>query len=239
MRFFIGFIISAWTIFIVYQSIVPVKAEIVKAPIVVELFTSQSCSSCPPADKILGQFSKNENVIALSCHVTYWNHLHWKDTLSTEECTNRQRDYARTLQKRGPYTPQMIINGTHDVVGNRSGEINRLINKVQKKEAIAPIGLQLNGEELLIHLPNTQSSALKLSLFIYGDQHIQSIPSGENRGRTVSYTNPVSEVRALGIWNGKQKTITLPIEGKAHGYAILAQEKNGYGKVIAAGKLEL
>ncbi|NQZ14263.1 MAG: DUF1223 domain-containing protein [Alphaproteobacteria bacterium] len=239
MRFVIGSIIALWTVFIVYQSIVPVKAEIIEAPIVVELFTSQSCSSCPPADKILGQLSKNKNVIALSCHVTYWNYLHWKDTLSTEECTNRQRDYARTLQKRGPYTPQMLINGTHDVVGNRSGEINRLINKVQKKEAVAPIGLQLNGEELLIHFPDTQSETLKLPLFIYGDQHTQSIPSGENRGRTVSYTNPVSEVRSLGLWDGRQQTITVPTTDKAHGYAILAQEKNGYGKVIAAGKLEL
>ena len=133
----------------------------------------------------------------------------------------------------------MLINGTHDVVGNRSGEINRLINKVQKKEAVAPIGLQLNGEELLIHFPDTQSETLKLSLFIYGDQHTQSIPSGENRGRTVSYTNPVSEVRSLGLWDGRQQTITVPTTDKAHGYAILAQEKNGYGKVIAAGKLEL
>ena len=135
------------------------------SPVVLEMFTSQSCSSCPPADRVLSQLeAQNDNIIALSCHVTYWNHLHWKDTLSKEFCSTRQRDYVRTLRSRGPYTPQIMINGKHTMVGSQGGKIVRAI---ENAAPIKSIGLSLDNDQLNIKLPETagnDSYALNLSL---------------------------------------------------------------------------
>lgn len=243
MRIFVAVLFTGILSITLYSNFSTASAESVqnvKMPVVVELFTSQSCSSCPPADRILGQIAKNKNVIALSCHVTYWNHLHWKDTLSKEFCTERQQSYAYALKKRGPYTPQMIINGTHDVVGNRSKQVSNLIEKTSKNEALIPVKITQNANTLYIQLPKAtaiidQASVL---LFSYKNKHTQSIPSGENSGRTVLYTNPVDRLTPLGTWNGKEASISYDASNAADGYAVIIQEKN-HGRIIGAGKLEL
>ena len=153
------------------------------SPIVLEMFTSQSCSSCPPADRVLSQLeAQNDNIIALSCHVTYWNHLHWEDTLSKEFCSTRQRDYVRTLRSRGPYTPQIMINGKHTMVGSQGGKIVRAI---ENAAPIKSIGLSLDNDQLNIKLPETAGNdSYALNLVIYKDAHKQSIPS------CLLYTSP-------------------------------------------------
>jgi hypothetical protein len=211
------------------------------SPIVLELFTSQSCSSCPPADEILGELAEeNDNIIALSCHVTYWNHLHWKDTLSQEFCTERQRSYARSFNSKRVYTPQIVINGQHEMVGSRGRSITKAINKEQGK--LKTIDLEIQNKQLIIRLPETPGNdSYALTLLTYGDDHTQNIPSGENRGRTISYTNPVSNIKSLGTWDGTGKTMDIDISDlkNVSGYVVLAQKNGVTGHIFAAGKSSL
>lgn len=206
-------------------------------PVVVELFTSQSCSSCPPADRVLGELAEKDNVIALSCNVTYWNHLHWKDTLSRGFCTDRQRDYARIKSKRGPYTPQVVINGDAETVGSRRGQVNKLVDSAKPIQAIE---ITPDQNAINIALPDLSDGDYKLLLFAFDGEHTQSIPSGENRGRTVTYTNPVSDLQNLGRWNGDTQIKTHKIGfggAPSGGYAVIAQGRQGI--IHAAGQLKL
>ncbi len=214
-----------------------VKAEpTTQAPVVVELFTSQSCSSCPPADKILGELAERDNVIALSCHVTYWNYLHWEDTLSNAFCTDRQRSYVQAMKKRTSYTPQIVINGRHDVVGNRSWEVNAAVKKSVQKYEVSPISLTYDNGFLEVSLPTLDRDNYRLTLVSYGEAHSQSILSGENRGRTVDYTNPVIQLSDLGQWNGQVKSVRHQVSSSKR-HAILVHRGHDHGAIVAAGKI--
>lgn len=205
-----------------------------KAPVVLELFTSQSCSSCPPADRVLESLAKDESIIALSCNVTYWNHLHWEDTLSQDFCTERQRQYVRELNSRGPYTPQIVINGRHELVGSRGKKVSNIVEK--ERGAVKSIFIQRNDGQLAINLPQLPKADYVITLMTYGDDHTQSIPSGENRGRTVSYTNPVTGIKLLGKWDGVAQLLTQ--EASANNIVILVQKDNAVGEIVAAGQIE-
>ncbi len=212
-----------------------------QSPVVLELFTSQSCSSCPPADKILNKLANdNSNIIALSCNVTYWNHLHWEDTLSKQFCTERQRSYAHSFNSKRVYTPQIVINGQHEMVGSREGAIKNTINKESLNKAIKPILLSLSGDNLEIKLPETLGNdSYALLLIPHDAKHTQAIPSGENRGRTVQYTNPVQNIISLGTWDGTGKKITYDVSNinNAKGFVVLAQKNGITGPITAAGKI--
>lgn len=209
-----------------------------ETPIVLELFTSQSCSSCPPADKILEKLSiENKNIIALSCNVTYWNHLHWEDTLSKDFCDQRQLNYVRSLNARGPYTPQIVVNGKETMVGSKEGEIRRAISMAKP---IKNISLALEENELKISLPETPGDdSYALNLITYTESQEQEIPSGENKGRTVSYTNPIQEIISLGSWDGTGKTMSHDISAikNIKSYVVLAQRNGRTGTIMAAGKI--
>jgi len=208
------------------------------SPIVLELFTSQSCSSCPPADKILGALEKqNDNVIALSCHVTYWNHLHWKDTLSQDFCTQRQRGYVQALNARSNYTPQIVVNGKTEIVGSREGKIRRVIE--QQKHDVQAISIKRVEYDLDINLPQLPKAQYVVSLLTHGDKHTQSIPSGENRGRTIQYTNPVESIIPINTWDGTAKSISYDVTNNANtkGFVVLVQKQSPTGEIVAAGKL--
>lgn len=212
----------------------------VQSPIILEMFTSQSCSSCPPADRLLGNLAKNENVIALSCNVTYWNHLHWEDTLSQEFCTQRQRSYVRALESRGPYTPQIVINGRQTMVGSSGAKINRAIAHEAEKQPVKDIGLSLNENFLNVQLPETPGNdSYAVLLVAHGPEHYQEIPSGENRGRAVSYTNPVQKIISLGTWDGTSKKMDYDVSNlkDAAGYVVLAQKNGVTGPIIAAAQI--
>lgn len=209
-------------------------------PVIVELFTSQSCSSCPPADKVLKDIADKPGVIALGCHVTYWDHLSWKDTLSLPACTERQRDYSRAFAKRGPYTPQAVINGIDEMVGSRKRAVLSSLKKRQSQPP-ATINTSMIGHDLTMSLPaiDIGGQTLSLWLFAYDDAHTQSIPSGENRGRTVDYINPVRHIVSLGSWDGTARTVqhNIGAMSASGGYAVLAQPAE-LGPVYAAGSVK-
>ncbi len=206
------------------------------SPVVVELFTSQSCSSCPPADAVLGKLAQDDDVIALSCNVTYWNHLHWKDTLSREFCTRRQQDYVRAKGLRGPYTPQIVVNGSTETVGSREGQVKKLVDQAQ---TIGKIDVKPETGIVSIALPSIAAGNYTLTLFTFDTAYTQAIPSGENRGRTVTYTNPVTAKVELGSWDGQARDVRFDTSGyqPKGGYAVLAQDKSG--TIHAAGQLRL
>lgn len=213
----------------------------VTAPVVVELFTSQSCSSCPPADENLAALSKNPNIIALSFHVTYWDHLHWKDTLGKTFSDNRQRGYQRTMSARNVYTPQMIVNGTHQFVGSNRSNLNDALRNVADLQniGIEPIG---SGafEITLPQMPNDDH--LNYSITIFGTKSAAEIMirSGENRGKTIRYSNVVRHAQPLGGWIGEasKRVISLPPGIDADRVVILAQA-GAYGEIVAAGQTGL
>lgn len=211
-----------------------VETDAIDKPVVIELFTSQSCSSCPPADRNLAELSKNPNVIALGFHVTYWNHLHWEDTLSHEFSTNRQRAYAAYKRNGRVYTPQMIVNGGEEFVGSRSGSI---ASAVKSARTIKPIKVSKTVGTVQIELPEIEKGEYKLWLAGVQREHHQDIPSGENRGKALTYANAVQTMLDGGAWDGSVKPLIYQItpDEKIDHYVILAQ-KNGHGPIIAAGK---
>ena len=209
-------------------------------PVVVELFTSQSCSSCPPADAYLGELAKQDNIIAIGCHVTYWDHLNWKDTLSLALCTQRQRDYAAARDSNRVYTPQMVVNGQAEFVGsNRSQGRREIVKGAGKLKAIP---MTRDGESLTFTLPQLDGAPKQtLWLMAYQTHHTQSMRSGENRGRTITYVNAATSLTRLDPWNGQALTKTMPLPAKlaaaanTDDYVLLSQSGPG-GALTAAGK---
>ena len=174
-----------------------------------ELFTSQSCSSCPAADALL-QTLNSDTVIALSCNVTYWNHLHWEDTLSQDFCTQRQRQYSIVQGKNGRvFTPELMINGKKSIVGSRKEEITRYISNPD--HAVDRLDIEYQNDHITFQpLKRSTSSKYNIILMEYGKTYTQHIPSGENSGRSVQYTNPVTSLKTLKQdWDGTTH-ITIP-----------------------------
>lgn len=216
-----------------------VDINVGKAPIVVELYTSQGCSSCPPAEKRLAQLSQHRRIFALSCHVTYWDYLGWKDTFGQQACTDRQLGIMKTRGKQNYYTPQMVINGVDEFPGHRSGQIKEAIEKAGKKP-VKPISLSHQDRRTIIAmLPNARTDDYTLWVFGYQKPHSVEIKKGENRGRTLTSTNTVRMLDSIGRWHGKatMKRFDLGTTENIDGIVLLAQ-KNGYGPIIASGRLE-
>lgn len=209
------------------------------APIVVELFTSQSCSSCPPADKILKTLVEHKNIIALGCHVSYWNHLHWKDTLSQDFCDMRQHGIQATRDQRKIYTPQMVVNGKYVFVGSNTSKLSFALNEATKNP-LAIIDVKKEGNNLInVTLPAMSEGDYRIWGFGYKNEITTSIGRGENGGRTITYTNPVTTYHNLGAWNGMAETRKFESENdEIDGIVIFAQSE-GYAEIIATGKLAL
>src|SRR5205814_1096869 len=119
-------------------ALLPVTAQAETRPVVVELFTSQGCSSCPPADRLLSELAERPDVIALGLHIDYWDDLGWKDPLSSPEATARQRDYARQFGRRQVYTPQLVVDGTEEAVGSDRAAVLQAL-KQTKRDTLAPV----------------------------------------------------------------------------------------------------
>lgn len=204
-------------------------------PIVVELFTSQGCSSCPPADANLIKVSDRPDVLALSFGVTYWNYLGWEDTFAREEFTRRQMVYEGKLGHSGAFTPQIVVGGKRDVVGNNLGELEALI------AAVGPVvkspTLEVTNERLLIGAGTAPDQPADIWLVRY-DPNITQVPvaRGENRKRVLPIKNAVKELTRLGGWTGSATEIALPPARDGLASAILVQQILG-GEILAAKKL--
>ncbi len=214
---------------------------------VIELFTSQGCSSCPAADALLKRYVDRDDVIALTLPVDYWDYLGWKDTFASPQFSARQRAYARARGDGQVYTPQVVVNGLAHAVGSRQWEIERAIAETNRRLAAGrvPIALRLEGDVLIIEAGEAneytpvRSATVWLALVRKSDE--VAIKRGENGGRRLRYYNIVRKLRKIGSWNGRAKTIRVSgIHAMAKGIdgcTVLLQRGND-GPIIGAAELE-
>ncbi len=187
---------------------------------VVELFTSQGCSSCPPADRIIGELARDPTVIALSMPIDYWDYLGWKDTLANAHFSERQKAYSQMRGDRKIYTPQVVVNGSVHVIGSDRAGIDRAIGDTKKADGVMslPVSLSLAGKQITISVAAGRGPAVS-----HGEVWIGSVSKavpisigrGENRGREVTYYNVVRSLLKVGEWNGSAGSWTVPLENIA------------------------
>ena len=208
-------------------------------PVVVELFTSQGCSSCPPADAALARFAQDPNIVAISRPVTYWDSLGWRDTLARPANTELQRAYAARQQSSDVYTPQAVVQGQVALVGGRTGAIHRAID-----EAAARPGPGLRFETgpggRILALNGAAPRPAEIHLLALRSRVPVAIGRGENSGHVVDYVNVVVAEDVIGAWRGGPLRLPLPparlrVPG-ADRYAVIVQEP-GAGPILAAGFL--
>ena len=206
-------------------------------PVVLELFTSQGCSSCPPADALLHEFAKENGIIPLAFHVDYWDYIGWKDTFSKPSFTNRQRQYARAMGEQMIYTPQIIINGSVHLVGNDRAAIMQSVKKSVAKPRIADLQTQINAQQITVHLSNGQNGQYEIRHITYRPKSTITITRGENAGRTIEYANVVTSHQIIGEWNGRGDLTVDTAASQIDRNVILLQRK-GHGEIVAAALVQ-
>jgi hypothetical protein len=185
---------------------------------VVELFTSQGCSSCPPADRIIGELAKDPSIIALSMPIDYWDYLGWKDTLADSRFSARQKAYSQMRGDREVYTPQVVVNGSAQVIGSDRASIERAMGDTEKLKGVMSVPVSLTLAEKQINISVAASS--KGPAVAHGEVWICSISKavpisigrGENSGRQITYYNVVRNLLKVGDWNGSPGSWTVPLE---------------------------
>jgi hypothetical protein len=215
------------------------QAEPVKG--VVELFTSQSCSSCPPADKVFGEVIQRDGVLGLAFHVDYWNYLNWKDTFSSPEATRRQYDYATSLHSSQVYTPQMIVNGKHVVSAGSPEKLVKVMSEAGAEKSLpVAVAAELDGGRLVV-TAGAGSGEANLVLAIFDENETVNVERGENGGKQITYHNSVTGLRTIGMWKGKALEVELPrkeyLTKAGQGCAVLLQRitpQGTPGEIIGA-----
>ncbi|MCE9523944.1 MAG: DUF1223 domain-containing protein [Alphaproteobacteria bacterium] len=222
------------------------EAGAVKQPVLVELFTSQGCSSCPPADKILGEIQKRDDVVALSFSIDYWDYIGWRDTLARRENTLRQQAYEKVLASHRVYTPQMVIDGVKDVVGNQRKNIldvlERRLGETQGKRL--PVSLAQVGDAVQVRIGTLAGVRSPATVWLAHTLSARTvnITTGENSGREITYHNVVRGFAAVGKWSGDPISLDLPAQGQngelTDGVAVWVQA-DGVGPVLGVAQIRV
>jgi hypothetical protein len=217
-------------------------AEDKTGPWAVELFTSQGCSSCPPADAELGKLARRPDIVALSFHVDYWDYIGWKDRFATKETTERQRIYARTLSQRYVYTPEMVVDGRVNQPGTNSRQIDDMLSDARRHSTIraTPTLNHMADGSLRIWLAAQKlEKPADVMLFVYDRRHSTPVARGENEGRRIDNFNVVRRFERVGSWTGTAASWSVASDrfGLDQGLAVLVQQAD-QGPVLGANKLE-
>jgi hypothetical protein len=232
--------------FLIALSLGAAAAQEVKRPLaVVELFTSQGCSSCPPADEYLAELADRGDVVALAYHVDYWDYLGWRDTLGSPAHTERQRAYGRSFGTRSVYTPQAVVNGRQHMSGARRNDVAHTMRNLagNGQGMTVDVSASYSGDSILIDLGEGTGYPRKAHVVIayFDPVSTVEIARGENTGRTITYRNSVKSLQTVGMWHGKATHLEVPhdeIAAKgASGCAILVQKvgKDGLpGPILGA-----
>jgi hypothetical protein len=208
--------------------------------VVVELFTSQGCSSCPPADKLLQDLSNDHSILALSLPVDYWDYLGWKDTLASPENSERQRLYSARRGDRSVYTPQIIINGGEHVVGGDETAVKAALGRAAGMTA--SVSLQAMPEMVKVtidgKLPEGAKMATVYLMHVIPAKTVD-VGQGENEGRKVTYINVVKRLEAVGMWSGGHMELNLPMRpmkkgGKRCAVIVQLEDDSGPGRIVGA-----
>jgi len=214
---------------------------------VLELFTSQGCSSCPPADALLAELGKRPGLVTLSYSVDYWNYLGWHDTLASPANSERQREYARMRGDGKVYTPQIVVDGLTHVNGSNEAAIEMAMRSaaIRLKDAKVPVTMHAEGDTLVIGIgaapDNSDKRDATAWLAIAKEMETVSITRGENRGKKLSYSHPVRDLSPVGMWKGEAMTLKLPLKDlKTMGgdcLVALLQVENG-GPILGAAEYD-
>lgn len=215
-------------------------------PVLVELFTSQGCSSCPPADGFMNELTKQPGVVALTMPVDIWDYLGWKDTFAKREFSLRQQAYAPGLPSRSVFTPQMVVGGIADVVGSRREEASGLIAAQANGDVPgAAVTVTLNGETAIIDIP--ENPALKdANATVWVARVLSSsevnIGDGENRGKVIVYSNIVRDLDAAGLWHGEALKLEVPARknmGETYDRLAVFVQQGETGPVLGAALIDI
>jgi hypothetical protein len=185
---------------------------------VVELFTSQGCSSCPPADKVVGELAKDPSVIALSMPIDYWDYLGWKDTLADSRFSARQKAYSQVRGDREVYTPQAVVNGSVHVIGSDRAGIENAIDITKKTDGVmsVPVTMTQSGKEINVSVAASGNGPAAMHGEVWICSISKAVPisigRGENSGRQITYHNVVRNLLKVGDWNGTPGSWTVPLE---------------------------
>jgi hypothetical protein len=222
----------------------PALAEPPRA--VVELFTSQGCSSCPPADELLVEFSRQPDIVALSLPVNYWDYLGWKDTLAHVAFTERQKAYAHSRSDRQVFTPQMIVNGKKSSIGSDRAQVEKAIQVTTKGSKTLPVNVVINeqNDTVSIVIEETPDTAQReAEIWILPVLKSQTVPieRGENKGKTITYANVVRGLNRVGEWRGGSARFEVPLDMARKGgdaYVVLLQGTDAArpGLILGAAK---
>ena len=211
-----------------------------RGPVVVELFTSQGCSSCPAADKFLHELSGRGDVIALSLHVDYWNYMGWVDPFSRSENSARQRGYKAAMGLRYVYTPQMVVDGRSQAVGTEREAVERLIREASVKPHL-PIQLHQDGSTITAGLPagvSPAGSPAVVWLAVFERTRKTAVDKGENSGRSIVNTHVVRSLMPIGEWAGEAVRLTYvsDVLTAGRGAAVIVQKKD-FGPILGAAMI--
>jgi hypothetical protein len=213
------------------------SAQGIMRPVVVELFTSQGCSSCPPADAIVAELARTRpDLLALTFHVTYWNNLGWQDPFSFPAATERQRRYVALSVSPQVYTPAMVVDGRLDVIGSDRAAVEASLAQAAAEARVAvPVAVTRDGDTLTITIgPGTGRGAVML--IGYDRQHQTPIARGENGGRVLTEANIVRSMRVAGAWTGQPLRLTAAMPA-GEAVAIVVQADDG--RMLGAGRLAM
>lgn len=207
-------------------------------PVVVELYTSQGCSSCPPADAFMHELANRDDVIALALHVDYWDYIGWKDSFASPDNTMRQKAYAAANNRRSVYTPQMIIDGQDHVVGNQPSNVTKLINNHLGRSQTVQLSLDRVGNSLRINAKALRpfTSPLSVQLVRYQPKATVDIRRGENAGKRISYAHIVTEWHELKSWHA-QSPLSIKTRVSGDEPVVVLIQRFGMGPIEAAAEL--
>lgn len=207
-------------------------------PVLLELFTSQGCSSCPPADDMVVSLADSDDVIALALHVDYWDYLGWRDAFASPQYVDRQRAYARVANHRTIYTPQFVVNGQRNVAGYRPDEIARHVAELSMEDEPVDLRVGKSGGNLTIDLRPVAMPVGRavVQLVRYTPAQSVDIQRGENAGRTIVYANIVTDWKQVARWNGRGTlSMRVPLQGSDP--AVVIVQADGPGPVLAVRRV--
>lgn len=204
-----------------------------RALTVVELFTSQGCSSCPPADALLAEMAARDDLLALSCHVDYWDYIGWKDPFARAENTERQRVYARRLGLPYVYTPQIVVQGITQAVGSQRAAVLDAIGAARREPEIG-IAVRRDGAgATVVPAPTKTDGPVAVTAVEYDREQATDVQRGENGGRRLRHVHVLRAATRIGTWNGEAAEFRVPPPAEGRMQAVILQAE-GAGRILGA-----
>lgn len=230
-------ILSAAVMSFAFGLSAPLAAE--QRPVVVELYTSQGCSSCPPADALFDQLNEHDDVIAIAMHVDYWDYIGWKDEFGDPVHADRQRAYAAKAGRRSIYTPEIIVNGQTDIVGAKAMALSMAIADHRSDPVYTTLKTQRSGASLRVQadVPSTSMGPMEIHVLHVKPTHTSKITRGENRGKTIRYTNIAHSLKVAGTWDGKSP-LDLTVDGLGSDPVVVLLQQADAGAIISAARVD-